>query len=118
MAKVIVNVRVYYVLPCCLLLLNLCNALVGYHADGIADPWLRTAVVVALVLFGGSLTAFVIAPALERLVRWLQRTSRARAGGVGEACFLLALGAGVFWLYYLMVNHGVESLVPAAWRRA
>jgi hypothetical protein len=117
MAKAIVNVRVYYVLPCCLLLLNLVNAMVGYQAEGIEDPWVRTTVVVALVLFGGSVTAFLIAPALEVFVRWLQRTSRAQAGGVGEACFLIALGAVVFWLYYLMVNHGVESLVPAPWRR-
>jgi hypothetical protein len=117
MAKAIVNVRVYYVLPCCLLLLNLVNAVVGYLAEGVADPWLRTTVVVALVLFGGSVTAFLIAPGLEGFVRWLQRTSRAQAGGVGEACFLLVLGALVFWLYYLMVNHGVESLVPPAWRR-
>ena len=117
MAKAIINVRVYYVLPCCLLLLNLVNAIVGYLAEGVMDPWLRTTVVLALVLFGGSVTAFLIAPGLETFVRWLQRTSRAQAGGLGEACFLIGLGAIVFWLYFMMVNHGVESLVPATWRR-
>ncbi len=116
MAKTVVNVRVHYVLPCCLLLLNLVNSMVGYQAERIADPWLRTTVVIGLVLFGSSLAAFFVAPALETFVRWLHRTSRAQAGGMGEACFLAVLGAGVFWLYYLMVNHGVGALLPAGWR--
>lgn len=116
MAKANATVRVYYVLPCCLLLLNLANAIIGYQAESIADPWLRTTVVMALVLGGGSLVAFLIAPGLERLVRWLQRTSRAQAGGAGEACFLVVLGAGVFWLYYVMCNHGVAAMVPPGWR--
>lgn len=116
MAKATASVRVYYVLPCCLLLLNLVNSIIGYQAERIGDPWLRTTVVIALVLFGGSLVAFLIAPALETFVRWLQRTSRAQAGGVGEACFLVGLGAIVFWLYFLMCNHGVAAMLPAAWR--
>ena len=115
MAKT-VNVRVYYVLPCCLLLLNLVNSVVGYQAERILDPWLRTTVVIGLVLFGSSLVAFFVAPALETFVRWLQRTSRAKAGGIGEASFLVVLGAIVFWLYYLMVNQGIGALLPAGWR--
>ncbi len=103
-------------LPCCLLLLNLANDFVDYQAQRIADPWLRTTVVLMLVLFGASLVAFLIAPALERFVRWSQRVSRSQAGGLGEAGFLLVLGAIVFWLYYMMVNHGIESLMPAGWR--
>ena len=116
MAKGNATVRIYYVLPCCVLLLNLANSIVGYQAERIADPWLRTTVVIALVLFGGSLVAFLIAPGLETLVRWLHRTSRAQAGGAGEAVFLILLGALIFWLYYLMCNDGVASLLPAAWR--
>lgn len=116
MSKSTATVRVYYVLPCCLLLLNLANAIVGYLAEGIADPWLRTTVVIGLVLGGSSVVAFLIAPALEMLARWMHRTSRAKAGGVGEALFLIGLGAVVFWLYFRMCNHGVESILPAVWR--
>ena len=116
MAKATASVRVYYVLPCCLLLLNLANSIIGYQAERITDPWLRTTVVIGLVLFGGSVVAFLIAPWLETFVRWLQRTSRAQAGGVGEACFLIGLGAIVFWLYFLMCNRGVAAMLPAAWR--
>lgn len=118
MPKPATSVRIYYVLPCCLLLLNLANSIIGYQAERIADPWLRTTVVIGLVLFGGSLVAFLVAPALETFVRWLQRTSRAQAGGVGEACFLLGLGAVIFWLYYLLCTGGVAALLPATWRHS
>ena len=42
MNKTTAVVRNYYVLPCCLLLLNLVNSLVGYKAEMIAEPFLRT----------------------------------------------------------------------------
>lgn len=116
MAKTIVNVRVYYVMPCCLLLLHLVNAVVEYQSQRITEPWLRTAFVVGLVLVGSSLVAFLVSPGLERFVRWLQRTSRAQAGGLGEGLFLLALGAVVFWLFHRMVNDGIEVLLPVEWR--
>jgi hypothetical protein len=81
----------------------------------IADPFLRTSAVMMLVLFGGTVTAFLVSPALEKLVGALHRTSRG-AGGLGEMLFLLALGVAVFWLYYQVTTHGAASLVPPAWR--
>ena len=116
MAKPLINLRVHYLLPCCLLLLNLVNAFVGYQAERIGDPWVRTLVVMGLVLGGSSLVAFVVSPGLEAFVRWLQRMSRAKAGGVGEAWFLIGLGLVIFWLYFRLVNYGIESLVPTHWR--
>ena len=58
-------VRTYYVLPCCLLLLNLCVGVVSYKSRIIADTFERTAFIMAMVLFGGSLVAFAVAPAIE-----------------------------------------------------
>jgi hypothetical protein len=109
-------VKNYFVLPCCLLLLNLCIGLVGYKARMIGDPLLQTAAVIAMVLFGGSLVAFVLAPSIETLVGTLRRGSRRGMGGLGEVLFLLALGVLVFWLYYVMYIRGPEYLLPAAWR--
>jgi hypothetical protein len=109
-------VRAYYILPCCLLLLNLVNNLVAYKADMIADPFLRVGVIIALVLFGGSLVAFAIAPGLQALVRALHRGSKHGAGRLGEMMFLVALGVLVFWLYHRMYIAGPESLLPAALR--
>ncbi len=103
----------YYVLPCCLLLLNLVNSLVGYKAELIAEPFLRTLTVIFLVLCGSSLVAFVLAPAIGMAVNSLQRGSRQGGGRAGETLFLLLLGAGVFWCYYQLCNHGPAALLPA-----
>ena len=109
-------VRNYFVLPCCLLLLNLCVGLVGYKAKRLGDPLLQVAAVIAMVLFGGSLVGFVLAPAIESLITSLQRTSRRGLGGLGEILFLIVLGLVVFWLYYRMYILGPEYLLPREWR--
>jgi hypothetical protein len=109
-------VRNFYILPCCLLLLNLCVEMVSYKAKMIDDAILRTAAIMGMVLFGGSLVAFVVAPAIGVVVGALHRSSRREWGGLGEACFLLALGAVVFWLYYRIYILGPESILPATWQ--
>ena len=116
MNKTTAVLRNYYVLPCCLLLLNLVNSLVGYKAEMIDEPFLRTLIVIFLVLCGSSLVAFVLAPAIGMAVNSLQRGSRQGGGRVGETIFLLVLGAGVFWCYYQLCNHGPAALLPVGWR--
>ncbi len=109
-------VRNYLVLPCCLLLLNLCVGLVSYKARMVEDPLEQTAAIMAMVLFGGSMVGFFVAPAIETLVGAFHRGSRRTLGGLGEAVFLVALAAAVFWLYYRMYILGPQSLLPAGWR--
>lgn len=116
MSKTNAVVKNYYVLPCCLLLLNLVNSLIGYKAELIAEPFLRTLVVIFLVVCGSSLVAFGVAPAITAIVRMLQRGSTRGGGRLGELIFLLVLGAGVFWCYYQLSNHGPSALLPADWR--
>lgn len=108
-------VRNYYVLPCCLLLLNLCVELVSYKAKMIDDAMLRTGAIMSMVLFGGALVGFVAAPAITTIVAALHRNSRMRFGSLGEAFFLLLLGAVVFWLYYRAYILGPETLLPREW---
>lgn len=108
-------VRNYYVLPCCLLLLNLCVELVSYKARVIDDVLLRTGAIMGMVLFGGSAVMFLIAPAIGGMIGSLHRRSRQGAGGLGELFFLLMLGAVVFWLYYQVYIIGPESVLPDAW---
>ena len=106
----------YYVLPCCLLLLNLCNEVIAYKARLIADDFLRTLFIMGMVLFGSSLVAFAVAPGIVWAVQALRRTSRSTGGGVGEVLFLTALGALIFWLYYRNYVHGTEAILPAGLR--
>ncbi len=106
----------YYVLPCCLLLLNLCNAIVSYKAELIHDGFLRTLFIMGMVLFGSSLVAFAIAPGLIWTVQSMRRTSRSTGGGFGEAFFLIGLGVLIFWLYYRNYLLGTGYILPAFWR--
>lgn len=106
----------YYVLPCCLLLLNLCNEIVAYKGRLITDGFLRTLFIMGMVLFGGSLVAFAVAPGVIWTVQSLRRTSRSGAGGLGEVLFLFVLGGLVFWLYYRNYLMGTEFILPASWR--
>ena len=64
-------VRNYYVLPCCLLLLNLCVELVSYKAKQVDDPFVRTGIIMAMVLFGGSVVGFLVAPGIGGVVNSL-----------------------------------------------
>ncbi len=114
--KLKVTLERYYVLPCCLLLLNLCNAIVSYKAQLIHDHFLRILFIMGLVLFGSSLVAFAIAPGLIWTVQSLRKTSRSTGGGVGEALFLIGLGAVIFWLYSRNYLLGTQSILPSYWR--
>ncbi len=108
-------VRNYYVLPCCLLLLNLCVEMVSYKARLIGDPLLRTATIMGMVLGGGSLVGFVVAPGIVTLVNGLHRGSRRGGGELGGLVFLALLGVAIFWLYYRIYIIGPESVLPRGW---
>lgn len=109
-------IKNYFVLPSCILLLNLCVGLVSYKAKMIEDPLVQTAAVMGMVLFGGSLVGFVLAPAIETLVGTLHRTSKKGFGGLGEVGFIALLVVLVFWLYFRMYIMGPQYLLPPAWR--
>jgi len=116
--KASVTLERHYVLPCCLLLLNLCNEIIAYKARLIGDDLLRTLFIMGMVLFGASLVAFAVAPGIIWAVQSLRRTSRTAAGGLGDLVFLFALGGVIFWLYYRNYIHGTESILPPMWRNS
>ncbi len=105
----------YYVLPCCLLLLNLGNEIISYKAKLIHDGLLRTFFIMGMVLFGASLVTFAVAPGLIWVVQALRKTSRSAGGGMGEVLFLTGLGAFIFWLYYRNYILGTSAILPADW---
>ncbi len=113
--KISATLERYYVLPCCLLLLNLCNEIISYKAKLINDGLLRTFFIMGMVLFGASLVTFAVAPGLIWIVQSLRKTSRSAGGGVGEVLFLAGLGLGIFWLYYRNYILGTQSILPSDW---
>jgi hypothetical protein len=111
-------IRSYYVMPCCLLLLNACVELVGYKARAFDEPFLTVLAIMGMVLFGGSFVAYLVSPAIESVINKAYKGSRKGGGGLGELLFLLVLGGLVFWLYYLIYIVGPESVLPTAWHNA
>ena len=109
-------VRNYFILPCCLLLLNLVNSIVSYKAAMIPDPVVRVAAVILMILVGSSLVAFLVAPAIQATVQRLHQTSRQGGGVFGELLFVCLLGLAIFGLYYQLTIHGPASLLPSDWR--
>src|SRR5258708_11164476 len=105
----------YYVLPCCLLLLNLGNEIIAYKARLIHDGFLRTLFIMGMVTFGSSLVAFAIAPGLIWTVQSLRRTSRSTIGGAGDLFFLAPPGALTFLLFYRQLPLGAGADPPAQW---
>ncbi len=87
----------------------------SYKAKAFGDPFLRTAAIIAMVLFGGSLVGFVVAPAIATLVSTLHSGSRKNGGELGGLLFLAVLGVVIFWLYYRVYIVGPESVLPRAW---
>jgi hypothetical protein len=110
------TVRNFYVLPCCLLLLNLCAGVVSYKFKLIEDPMLRTAATMGMILFGGGVLGLLVEPAVRAVVGSLHGKSRKGGGVLGEIIFLLLLGVLVFWLYYRYTNFGPASLLPLEFR--
>ena len=108
-------VRNYFILPCCLLLLNLVNTIISYKAATIGDHVVRVAVIMVMVLGGSSIVAFLVAPAVEAVVSRVPRTSRQSAGVFGEVIFVGVLALVVFWLYYQVTLHGPASILPTEW---
>jgi len=110
--KIRTSVRNYYVLPCCLLLLNLCVELVSYKAKDDRRRLPAHAASWVWYFSAAPFVGFVMAPAIGLFVVWMQRSSRQNWGGLGELFFLLLLGALIFWLYYRVYIIGPESILP------
>ena len=108
-------VRNYFILPCCLLLLNLVNSIISYKAQLISDHLLRVGFVIVMILGGSGLVAWIVSPAIESLVRSVHRTSRRNGGVFGEVVFICVGAIAIFWLYYQVTIHGPASILPAEW---
>lgn len=115
MAKSPQLVRNYFILPCCLLLLNLVNSIVSYKAAMIYDPVVRVAAIILMILIGSSIVAFLVAPAIQSTVNRLHHSSRQSGGVFGEVIFMCLLGIAIFWLYYQVTVHGPQAIIPREW---
>lgn len=110
------TLKKYIIFPCCLLIFGTIEEVVEYKSDLLANPYLRVAAMMFFYAFGIALIAFVLAPLLERLVLRFHAVSKQGAGRLGEYAFVALLLTVVYFLWYQIIIHGPETLLPVAWR--
>jgi len=110
------SLKKYVIFPCCLLVFGVMEEIVVYKSDAMTNDYLRVALIMVLFAFGISLLAFVVTPVVERLVLKMHAASKWGAGKAGEFLFVFTLLGIVYWLWFQIVVHGPQSLLPPAWR--
>jgi hypothetical protein len=110
------NIRKYFILPTCLLLLNAIEEICVYKSEFISNPYLRTAFVLLLFVVGISTVSFLLAPAIEKIITAAYFRGRKHAGYFGEFLILAVVIGGLYFIYFLLYIHGPEYLLPRAWR--
>lgn len=110
------SLKKYVIFPCCLLLFGALEEVVAYKSEGIPSQHLRVAAMMAFYAFGIALLAFWVTPILENMVLRLHAASRMGPGRLGEYLFVLLLLVGVYFLWYQILVHGPETLLPQQWR--
>ena len=110
------NVRKYFILPTCLLVLNAIEEICVYKSGFISNPYLRTAFVLLLFVAGTAAVSFILAPAIEKVVSAAYFHGRKHAGYLGEFLILAVVAGGLYVVYFVLYIHGPQYLLPPAWR--
>jgi cytochrome c biogenesis protein CcdA len=110
------SIKKYVIFPCCLLVFGALEEVVVYKSDLITNDYLRVAALMVFYAFGISLLAFSVTPFVEKLILQLHAVTKVSSGRFGEYLFVLLLLAGVYFLWYQILVHGPESLLPEQWR--
>jgi hypothetical protein len=110
------SLKKYVIFPCCLLIFGALEEVVVYKSDLITNDYIRVATLMAFYAFGISFLAFSVTPIVEKLILQLHAASKFGSGRVGEYLFVLLLLTGVYFLWYQILVHGPESLLPEHWR--
>ena len=105
----------FIILPSCLLVGNLFQEIISYKAEMAGNPYWRTAVIILGYFVVSAIGAFIAAPIAESVLKQIYTHSR-KQGLIWEAFFLLAVCAGVFFLYFMVYIHGVVSVLPRSWQ--
>lgn len=106
----------YVIFPCCLLIFGAVEEVLDYKSQVIENDYLRVGLVMLFYAFGISLLAYLVTPMVEQSVLKAHAMSRNGAGRLGEYAFVAFLLGSVYFLWYQILIHGPETLLPLAWR--
>lgn len=110
------NIKKYFVLPVCILVINIVEEILVYKSNFIADDYLRTAFILLLFIVGIAGVSFLVSPLIVKLLSSVYFKGRKHAGYAGELIILAVTLGGLYYLYFLIYIYGPEYLLPSAWR--
>lgn len=110
------SLKKYVIFPCCVLIFGVIEEIASYKAALIPDDFTRVGVLMLFFAFGISLIAYVFTPMIEKVFLRLHAVSKFGAGRLGDVLFVLLLLSLVYFLWYVILVHGPEHLLPASWR--
>lgn len=110
------NHRRWLVLPLALLVLELVNDVVLYKLETVANIHLRVAIILVVLGAGFALVGVYLAPAVERWLDRVLRTSGRAAGWTGILIVAALMTGGLYYLFFQIHVHGEASVLPESWR--
>jgi hypothetical protein len=121
------NVRIFFILPLSLLLLNILEEIAVYRIQksmfGTAGPGnhllmnlLFITALIALFAIGFSLVGNMFAPWLEKTLEFMYKHMKKYGGAISVAVAYCIAIIFIFVLYYVVYIKGAQYLLPPAWR--
>lgn len=110
------SLKKYVIFPCCILIFGVIEELATYKADLIPNDHVRVLALMTFFAFGISIIAYVFTPMIERFFFRVHAVSKFGAGRLGDIFFILLLLGLVYFLWYVVLVHGPENLLPLSWR--
>ena len=110
------SLKKYIIFPCCLLIFGAVEEVMDYKSEVIQNAYLRVALVMLFYAFGISIIAYLVTPMVEQSVLKAHAVSRNGAGRLGEYAFIAFLLGSVYFLWFQIIVHGPETLLPPNWR--
>ena len=110
------SLKKFVIFPCCLLLFGALEEVLVYKSAVIENTYIRVGTTMAFYAFGIMLIAFLLTPAIEKCLLNLHKASKVGAGRSGEYVFVAALLGGTYYLWFQILVHGPQALLPPAWR--
>ncbi len=107
------SVRVFFILPVCLLLMNVLQELAVYKMErSIMNKFLFTGALLFMYAAVFTVVGNLVSPWLESVVEKLHFGSKKKGGGLGLLLFYSFTLAGLYVLYYFVFVKGPQSILP------
>jgi len=107
------SVRVFFILPLCLLIMNVVQSLAVYKMErSIMNKYLFAGAMLLMYAVGFTIVGKLFSPWLETLVEKMHFGSKKSGGGFGLFCFYGLAISGLYAVYYFLYVKGPQSLLP------